>query len=107
MQRSHPETYDTSDPHAPHAFIDAQAAIILALVVIIVLVVLRTNVSAGVYADVSTAPISTPALPTAAPAPAPIYAPPVATLIPVVPQRIDNSDHRICIFVVDCSQANR
>jgi len=98
------ETYDYSDPHAPRPYIDMQAAIILALVIIIVFAISRFNASAGVYADVSTQPISTPALPT----PAPIYYQPVPTLYPIAPapaapQRVDNSDHRICVFVVDCS----
>lgn len=97
-----PYNYDERDPHAPAPYIDVQAALILALVVIIVVLVARFNATASISGTVTTAPISTPAIPT----PAPIYYQPVPTLYPIAPasERITRDDHRICVFVIDCSQ---
>lgn len=93
-----------NDDRQPH-IIDTSAVCIF--LVILIIVVSFNGFYQRINAYLAPAPISTPAVPT--PAPAPIYYQPVPTLYPVpaAPQRIDNSDHRICIFVVDCSQADK
>lgn len=88
-----------------HSSIDMRAVVIALLIILALSIQSRISTY---FAPIAAQPTPAP------PAPAPIYyAPPVPTLYPTPaaqPQAVDqhrNDDHRICIFVVDCSQSQR